>query len=363
LKVVRDWRGLADADRGAAVAIGNFDGVHRGHAQVIAAAAEAARATGAPLAAAVFDPHPRLWFQPGAQAFRLTTDAQRARALANLGVEILYALPFEAEMAGMTDAEFAARVLAEELGARHVAAGFDFSFGKGRTGDGHLLRAYGERFGFGVSVVEAVTDDDGRKLSSTAVRLALEAGRPRRPPPSWAAPSRSKARWSGAPARPHPWLPYRQRPARRLRPPEVRHLRHPHPPADGRVLNGVSNIGENPTVGGNEARLEAWLFDFDADIYGRTIETELVAFLRPEENFPSVEALTAQVHRDAEIARKLFAGTSTWSSRACPEDPASAPSTHSFSGLHPRARRACCGWVLGTSPRMTDRGVATATRT
>jgi riboflavin kinase/FMN adenylyltransferase len=312
LKVVRDWRGLADADRGAAVAIGNFDGVHRGHAQVIAAAAEAARATGAPLAAAVFDPHPRLWFQPGAQAFRLTTDAQRARALANLGVEILYALPFEAEMAGMTDAEFAARVLAEGLGARHVAAGFDFSFGKGRTGDGHLLRAYGERFGFGVSVVEAVTDEDGRKLSSTAVRLALEAGRPEEAAAVLGRPfaiegevveGRRLGRTLGFPTANVPLGDY-------VRPRLGVYATRTRLP-DGRAFNGVSSIGENPSVGGNAPRLEAWLFDFDEDLYGRPTETELVAFLRPEETFDTLEALTAQVHRDAAVARKLFAGRPT----------------------------------------------------
>jgi riboflavin kinase/FMN adenylyltransferase len=309
VRIVRDWRALPEADRGAAVAIGNFDGVHRGHAEVIAAAAEAARATGAPLAAAVFDPHPRLWFQPGAQAFRLTTDAQRARALAGLGVEILYALPFDAEMAGMTDTDFARRVLAEGLGARHLAAGFDFSFGRGRTGDGHLLRAYGDRFGFGVSVVEAVTDEDGRKLSSTAVRLALEAGRPQEAASVLGRPfaiegevteGRRLGRTLGFPTANVPLGDY-------VRPRYGVYATRTRLP-DGRALNGVSSLGENPTVGGNEARLEAWLFDFDDDIYGQTVETDLVAFLRPEEHFSSVEALTAQVHHDAEIARKLFAG-------------------------------------------------------
>lgn len=309
MRIVRDWRGLAEADRGACIAIGNFDGVHRGHAHVVAAAAEAARASGAPLAAAVFDPHPRLWFQPDAQAFRLTTDAQRSRALGCLGVEILYALPFDAEMAGMTDREFAERVLADGLGARHMAAGFDFSFGKGRTGDGHLLRAYGERFGFGVSVVDAVTDEDGRKLSSTAVRLALEAGRPEEAAAVLGRPfaiegevvqGRQLGRTLGFPTANVPLAEY-------VRPRFGVYATLTRLP-DGRLLNGVSSIGENPTVGGNDARLEAWLFDFGGDLYGQLIETELVAFLRPEERFPDLATMTAQVHRDAEIARKLFAG-------------------------------------------------------
>lgn len=308
LRIVRDWRGLTAADRGAAIAIGNFDGVHRGHAHVVAQAAEAARALGAPLAAAVFDPHPRLWFQPGAQHFRLTTDAQRARALAALGVEILYALPFEAEMAGMTDAAFAERVLAEGLGVCHVAAGFDFSFGAGRTGDGDLLRLYGERFGFGVTVVEPVADEDGRKLSSTAVRLALEAGRPEEAAAILGRPfaiegevtvGRRLGRTLGFPTANVPLGDY-------VRPRFGVYATRTRLP-DGRVLTGVTNIGENPTVGGNESRLEAWLFDFDADLYGQTVETELIAFLRPEERFDSLEAMTAQVMQDADLARKLFA--------------------------------------------------------
>lgn len=320
MKIVRDWRGLDESDRGAAVAIGNFDGVHRGHAQVVAAASQAASGSQVPLAAAVFDPHPRRWFQPGAQHFRLTTDAQRARALGALGVQRLYALPFEAEMAGMTDADFARRVLAEGLGARHVAAGFDFSFGAGRTGDGDLLRLYGRRFGFGVTIVEPVADEEGRKLSSTAVRLALEAGRPEEAAAILGRPfaiegevtsGRRLGRTLGFPTANVPLGDY-------VRPRFGVYAARTRLP-DGRVVNGVSSVGINPTVGGNDARLEAWLFDFDEDLYGRTIETELVAFLRPEERFPSLEAMTAQVMRDAELARRLFAGGGA--SRAFPTSP------------------------------------------
>lgn len=311
MEVVRDWRGLTEAQRGAAVAIGNFDGVHCGHAQVIAAAAEAARASGAPLGAAVFHPHPRRWFQPEAVSFRLTTDGQRARALAGLGVERLYALPFEAEMAAMTDADFARRVLAEGLGVRHVAAGFDFSFGAGRTGDGELLRLYGERWGFGVSVVEPVADEEGLKLSSTSVRLALEAGRPEQAAAVLGRPfaiegvvteGAKLGRTLGFPTANVPLGDY-------VRPRFGVYATRTRLP-DGRVLAGVSSIGTNPTVGGTDARLEAWLFEFDGDLYGQLVETELIAFLRPEERFDSLEAMTAQVMRDAETARRLFASPS-----------------------------------------------------
>jgi riboflavin kinase/FMN adenylyltransferase len=211
-------------------------------------------------------------------------------------------------MAGMTDADFARRVLAEGLGVRHVTAGFDFSFGAGRTGDGDLLRLYGERFGFGVTVVEPVADEDGRKLSSTAVRLALEAGRPEEAAAILGRPfaiegevveGRRLGRTLGFPTANVPLGDY-------VRPRFGVYATRTRLP-DGRVVDGVSSVGENPTVGGNEARMEAWMFDFDEDIYGRVIETELIAFLRPEERFPSLDAMAAQVIHDAEIARRLFA--------------------------------------------------------
>ena len=301
--MIAGWRGLADADRGAAIAIGNFDGVHRGHQRVIAAAREDA----APWAAAVFDPHPRRWFQPDAEPFRLSTDAQRARALAALGIDRLYVLPFDAEMARMTDDEFARRVLAEGLGARHVAAGFDFTFGAGRSGGGDQLRRYGEAFGFGVTIVDEVTDQEGMKLSSTAVRIALQAGRPEQAADVLGRPfaiegevvhGEKRGRALGFPTA-------NVRLGEYLRPRFGVYATRTRLP-DGRVFAGVTSLGVRPMFATPEPLLEAWLFDFDEQIYGQVVETELVAFLRPEERFDSVEALKTQVEEDARVARRLF---------------------------------------------------------
>ncbi|MBK5956498.1 riboflavin biosynthesis protein RibF, partial [Rhodospirillum rubrum] len=176
MRIVRDWRGLSDADRDRRAPVGAFDGVHRGHQAVIAEARAAAERLGVPLGVVSFDPHPRRWFQPDAAPFRLMTADQMAQALAPLGVDILYLLPFDDEMAGMGDADFAERVLAKGLGIRHAAVGFDFTFGKGRSGSPEALRAYGQRLGFGVSVAQRIDDADGLKLSSSAVREALKAG-------------------------------------------------------------------------------------------------------------------------------------------------------------------------------------------
>jgi riboflavin kinase/FMN adenylyltransferase len=178
LRLVQGWRDIDSSMRGGALALGNFDGVHRGHQAVIADAARAATALNAALGVITFEPHPRRWFQPNAEPFRLMTVGQQARALEALGVQQLHLLPFDVEMAEMSDAAFAERVLHQGLGARHIAVGFDITFGAGRTGDPEILQAYGDRLGFSVSVAPRIDTPDGVKLSSSAIREALAAGRP-----------------------------------------------------------------------------------------------------------------------------------------------------------------------------------------
>ncbi len=307
MRIVRGWERLPSAERGASVALGNFDGVHHGHQRVIAAARDAAVRDRLPLGVVVFDPHPRRWFQPDAPPFRLQTNAQRARALGDLGVELLYVLPFDARLAGMSDEGFARDVLSQGVDVRHVAAGFDITFGKDRTGDGAALQAYGQRLGFGVTVVEAVESADGRKLSSTAVREALSAGRPDEAAAVLGRPfavegavqhGDKRGRTLGFPTANVPLGDY-------VRPRFGVYATRTRLP-DGRVVDGVSSLGVNPHFGGRDPGLEVWLFDFDEAIYGQVIETELVAFLRPEAAFDSVEALQAQVFADAENAKRLL---------------------------------------------------------
>lgn len=307
LRVVHSWKGLGDADKGASVALGNFDGVHRGHQQVIAHAARGAKAQACPLGVITFDPHPRRLFHPDEPTFRLMTLGQQARALEALGVDAFYVLPFDYEMASLTDREFAEKVLVGGLGVRHVAVGFDVSFGKGRTGSPELMRRYGEEFGFTVSVAEAV-GEGAQKYSSTGVRAALRNGHPEvaaailgRPFAIEGVVRRGKqlGRELGFPTA-NVMLGDYVVPkfgvyATRTRLP------------DGREIPGVANLGVNPTTGEEEPRLEVWLFDFDEDLYGQQIETDLVRFLRPEEKFDSVEAMVEQVHRDAAAARALLA--------------------------------------------------------
>jgi len=306
--IVRDWRDLPEGLRGSAVALGNFDGVHLGHQRVIAAAAEAARRIGAPLGVVSFDPHPRQYFQPDAEPFHVMSVAQQARALGALGVERFYLLPFDAVLATMSDETFAAEVLGRGLGARWVAAGFDVTYGKGRTGGPAELKAQGERYGFGVTIVERVADEAGLKLSSTAVRDALHEGRPDQAAAILGRPfaiegevihGDKRGREIGVPTA-NVELGGYVRPRYGVYAVRVRL-------ADGRRLDGVANLGVRPMYERADPLLEVWLFDFAGDLYGQVIETELVAWLRPELKLDGLEALKAQIAKDADDARAALA--------------------------------------------------------
>ena len=308
IEVICGWRDLPPALRGAAAAIGAFDGVHRGHQAVIASARAAADRLDAPLAVVSFDPHPRRWFQPDAAPFRLMTAGQMARALEPLGVSRLYLLPFDAAMAAMTDIEFAREVLADGLGLRHAAIGFDFTFGKGRTGSPEALRIYSETLGFTVSITDRVDDIGGLKLSSSAVREALRAGDMARATAILGRPfaiagevvhGDKRGRTIGVPTA-NVRLGDYMRPAYGV---YATRTRLP----DGRVIDGVANLGVRPMFEIAEPLLEVWLFDFDGDLYGQTIETNLVALLRGELDFDSLDALKARIDADAMAARAVLA--------------------------------------------------------
>ncbi len=312
MKILHGWKNLAQEDKGAAVALGNFDGVHLGHRRVIGEAAAAGARLGVPVGVISFEPHARMHFQPDAPPFRLMTKAQLARTLAGLGADRLYLLPFGAEMAGLSDRDFVRDVLVEGLSVRHIAVGFDVTFGRGRSGDPRAMRRYGEEFGFGVSVASAL-EAGGVKVSSTAVRDALREGHPEKASALLGRPfaiegvvrkGRQLGRQLGFPTA-NVALGEYVAPKFGVYATRTRLI-------DGRELPGVANLGVNPTTGEVAPRLEVWLFDFDEDIYGEVIETELVAFLRPERKFPTIDSMVEQVRRDGAKARaRLRPGTLT----------------------------------------------------
>ena len=299
---------IPDDARGAAIALGNFDGVHAGHQAVIASAGAVAERRGAALGVAVFEPHPRRFFRPTTAPFRLQNTRQRARALSAVGVQEVFEIGFDAALAGSTDREFAERVLRDLLGVTHVSIGADFRFGKGRSGDATSLEALGQELGF---TVDAVTPVGGvRKLSSSAIREAVERGdmaeartaltRP------WAIEGEvlrgfQRGRTLGMPTA-NVALGEYVRP--RLGVYAVR-----VDVGDGPWMPGVASVGVNPTVGAlPEPLLEAHLFDFSGDLYGRTIEVELIAFLREEQTFDSLGELKRQMTQDVIDARRALIG-------------------------------------------------------
>jgi riboflavin kinase/FMN adenylyltransferase len=317
LRVIHGWKDLPADDRGAAVAMGSFDGVHRGHQRVIELAAEAARRLEAPLGVITFEPHPRAYFHPEGGAVLLMKRDQQARALEQLGVDALYVLPLNPELAQMTAYEFVKNVLADGLGARHVSVGFDNTFGRGRTGTPEKMREYGEELGFTVSVADALAFEGGGapqpgkerpKYSSSSVREALREGRPDEAAEILGRPfaiegtvqrGRQLGRKLGFPTANVPLGDYVT--------PRFGVYATRTRLQDGRKLPGVANVGVNPTIEGTTAPLlEVWLFDFDEDLYDQIIETDLIAFLRPEEKFPDLQTMTAQVMEDARNARRIL---------------------------------------------------------
>lgn len=306
----KGYRGLGPGDRGAAVAIGNFDGVHLGHQTLLTLARAEAERLGAPLGVVTFSPHPRRFFQPDAPPFRLQTDEGRARRLAELGVEQLYELPFDRELAGLPAETFLTEVLCEALGVRHLVAGSDFHFGKGRRGNVALAAQLAPEHGMGVSVAPLLSIE-GEEVSSTAIRAALSAGRPEaaaRMLGGWhriegaVLHGDARGRDLGFPTA-NLALGDLHRPRFGVYAVLVDVLDGPHA---GRWL-GAANIGERPTFGVNAANLEVYLLDFAGDLYGATLSVALVAWLRPEIAYRGVEPLIAQMALDVAEARDRLA--------------------------------------------------------
>ncbi len=308
LEVFADPGAAPPAARGAAVALGNFDGVHRGHQAVIAAALSAARARGLAPAAAVFEPHPRQVFRPDLPPFRLQSPGQRARALAFLGVERIFQIRFDEALAMLSDGEFARVHLQERIGAAHVVVGGDFLFGRARMGDVDALVRHGAALGFTVGVAAPVTGAGGGKVSSSDIRAAIAGGRvgeaERLLTRPWAiegmvGPGAARGRTIGFPTA-NLGLGAYVEPRFGVYAVEV-------DAGDGVWRPGVANCGVKPTVGGSAPLLETHIFDFTGDLYGRRLEVALRAFLRPERKFESVEALQDQIARDAQAARIALA--------------------------------------------------------
>lgn len=308
MKILRDYQFVDPEDRGASVAIGNFDGVHLGHQSVIDIARDAA--PDAPLGILTFEPHPRAYFAPEAAPFRLMSREARASRLEKLGVEMLYELNFNAALAALTPEEFAQRVLSNGFGFSHVVVGADFCFGKGRSGTAADLKAYGGDMGFGVTIAPLMAHTDVT-VSSTAIRQALSDGNPR-------AAAAMLGHWHRIEG---PVIGGEQRGRELGYPTANMSIDGLHPPAFGvyAVLvdvlegphtgsyQGVASMGIRPMFGENRPNLETFIFDFAGDLYGTPLSVALIEHLRPEEKFDSLDALITQMDADSARARSILA--------------------------------------------------------
>jgi len=288
------------------LAIGNFDGVHLGHAALLRRLSEVAGQGGLVPTVLTFEPHPREFFAPASAPARLTTLREKLELLAEYGATQVVICPFNAAFAGFSADEFIEQVLVQGCRVQHLIIGDDFRFGRGRTGDFTLLQAAGQRFGFTVEAMGSVTVE-GERVSSSAVRQALATGD-----------MACAARLLGRPYMIDGQVSHGDKVGRQLgfATANIR-IRHNPLPMTGvfvvevgglgeRPLLGVANLGIRPTVGGTRPLLEVHLFDFDRDIYGAHISVRFVHKLRDEQRFPNFDALKAQIAADAAAARAYF---------------------------------------------------------
>jgi riboflavin kinase / FMN adenylyltransferase len=303
--LVRD--GAPDgALHGAVVAIGNFDGVHRGHRAVIAATQQRASALGKPAAVLTFEPHPRAFFRPDEPLFRLTDEAAKLRLLAAAGLDGVFVLTFDAALAGVTAGEFVSRILLGRFGIGGAVIGFNFHFGKNRAGSPEFLIAQGREHGFAVDVVAPFVLD-GRPVSSGPIREALAAGRLDEATALLGFP------WFVSGEVIHGDKRGRELgfPTANLRLDAACGLRHGvyavRVAHGGRRYDGVANFGRRPMFDTGAVLLEVFLFDFAGDLYGQSIDVAFIAWIREELRFGSVDALVQAMNADAELARAALA--------------------------------------------------------
>ena len=305
MRLIRGWTGLRGRAAGCAVTIGTYDGIHLGHQALLARVGDRATRLGTAAVLLTFEPTPREYLAPGDPPARLTSLRERWRILEPLGLDYLWLLRFGEALRNLCAEDFA-QLLVRELAPAVVVVGHDFRFARRGEATAPNLVEAGRRLGFEVDVLPAITLD-GERISSSGVRAALAGGDFER-----------ARRWLG-----RPWsMRGRVQPGRRLGaqlgfPTANVPLERRRAPVAGifavqvhgvagAARAGVASLGTRPTIGGTEALLEAHVFDYDGDLYGREIEVEFVARLRDEERFATLDALTAQMHRDAADARRIL---------------------------------------------------------
>ncbi|MBB3770694.1 riboflavin kinase/FMN adenylyltransferase [Angulomicrobium tetraedrale] len=300
--IFHDATGLPAALARPVVAIGNFDGVHRGHRAVIGTAIDQARSFGRPALALTFEPHPRAFFRPDEPMFRLTPPPLKLKRLAQTGLDGAVVLTFDAALAGLDAETFVSEILLGRLGVSMVVAGYDFHFGKGRGGSPSFLREAGHRHGFPVEIVAPLLDE-GAQISSSAIRAALAQGRVEQAADMLGSPWEVEAEVIHGDKRGrelgYPTANMRLDPAIRL----AHGIYAVTVEIDGVRHKGVASFGRRPTFDDGAPRLETFIFDYSGNLYGRVLPIAFHAYLRPELKFDSIDALIAQMDIDSARAK------------------------------------------------------------
>ena len=299
-----------DALKGASLAIGNFDGVHRGHQAVLEAALSAGRAAGSHAGVMTFEPHPRDYFQPDKPVFRLTPERLKLELFEAMGLDLAVVQTFDAALSGRPAAQFVSDILVGDLGVSHVVTGSDFKFGKGRDGDAEVLRQLGDTHGFGVTIVEP--QGEGSEIfSSSRIREHLRNGEARAAAEDLGYWWRIRGAVVGGDKRGR-LIGF---PTANIEVPRGFDLKHGiyavriHT-ADGR-FDGASYLGTRPSFDDGAPSIETFLFDFSGDLYGQEIELEVIKFLRPDEKFECAEDLMKQMAADCDLSRTVLSDLET----------------------------------------------------
>lgn len=307
MEILKSYKKVPEHLKQSVLAIGNFDGVHRGHQAVLCRAIQQAENLGKPAGVMTFDPHPRQFFQPRVKLFKLTPFAMKMRLFESIGLDLATVISFDKELSSLMAEDFVKTILVEGLNVSHVVTGYDFFFGKGRGGDPEVMHALGKKYGFGVTTVEEISDGN-QSFSSSAVRKCLHDGNPRLAAEvlgHWwrvmGSVENGAKRGTG--------MGY---PTANITLDHTQDLRHGIYAVriylDGAqdYYYGAAYLGTRPTFDNGAPVLEAFIFDFEGDLYNQTIEVEFIDFIRGDAKFEGVEALKLQMEKDCQKIRNIL---------------------------------------------------------
>jgi len=305
VEIVREWRNRPSATRGAVMAIGNFDGVHRGHQALLTRAQALAADRQARSGVIVFEPHPRAFFQPDRPFFELTPLPRKLRLMELLGLDVAAVVHFDADLASLAAEQFVQGVLVDGLQISHAVAGYNFFFGKGRGGNPTVLQELGSKAGIGVNIVEAV-GGAGEVFSSTRARESLAEGDPRGAAEVLGYWWRVVGEVTGGAGRGRN-LGF---PTANITLADSQVLRHGiyavRVHMGSRIVHGAAYLGTRPTFDDGPPVLETFLLDYEGDLYGKTLEVEFIEYIRDDARFPDADSLIEQMRIDCEKSAQIL---------------------------------------------------------